>query len=202
MLRRIACPCLLLLLLTGLVRPGAGQVPDDSVRARALRDLHGPDGVGKDGPLHKAGLDLLMLYHRYRQADDRIAFAPEQSGLSVTNGRVVVEAIAAETAASLRADLERLGMQPAAEAGRVVSGRLPIEQIPAAARLASLRGLMPSRARTRTPSSPPRSPEGPQAPPAPASQRDTTDAPETPPPEGPLLFLLGSALTVLLLEAS
>ena len=199
MLLRIAVPCLLLLAVA-VVRPGAAQVPDDSVRVRALHDFHGPDGTGKDGPLHKAGLDLLMLYHRYRQADDRTAFAPEQSGLSVTNGHVVVDAIAAGTTDSLRADLERLGMQPAAVAGRVVSGQLPIEQIPAAARLRSLRGLMPSRAQTRPSPSLPSSPEAPpKRSPAPAPQRDTTDAPEAP-PEDPLLFLLGSALTVLFLE--
>jgi hypothetical protein len=110
---------------------------------------------------------------------------------------VVVDAIAAAEPDQLRADLERLGMTEVAVAGQVVSGRLPIEQIPAAARLESLRGLTPPRAQTRTAPSPPTPPE-PPAPPAPSTpEGDSTDAPAD---GGAILFLLGSALTVLFLE--
>lgn len=198
MLYRFATTFLLLGLLVGGVGPVSAQVPDDSVRAQALRDFHGPDGAGKDGPLRKADLDLLMLYHRHQRADDGDAFAPEQSGLRVRDGHVVVDAIAAEEGAQLRADLERLGMKGSAAAGRVVSGRLPIEQIPAAAQLQSLRGLTASRPRTRTTGTPPSPPAEPAQPPRLSSPTDSTGGGDT--SDGAGLLLMGGMLLLLFLE--
>jgi hypothetical protein len=50
----------------------------------------------------------------------------------------------------LRADLKALGVTNTATAGRVVSGRLPIDQIPALAKLETLRGVVLSRAQTHS----------------------------------------------------
>ena len=183
--------------MVGLGGPAAAQGTQDSARAQALRDVHGPDETGKDGPLWKAGVDLLTLYHRHHQAANSDAPVSEPSGLRVADGRVVVNAIAAAGPDQLRADLERLGMTETAVAGRVVSGRLPIEQIPAAARLETLRGLTPSRAQTRTTPAPPSPPKAPALPAPSAPEGDSTDAPAD---DGPILFLLGSALAVLFLE--
>ena len=177
--------------------PVAAQQPADSIRAQAERDYHGSDGTGKDGPLSTADLNLLLLYHRYQATADTGAFRPAQSGIQVVDGHVTVDAIARTDAASLRADLEQLGMTEMAVAGRVVSGRLPIEQIPPAAQLASLRALTVPRAETRDVPSPPTPPDGPASPPSSDSQNDAPDAPVE---NGPILFLLGSALTVLFLE--
>lgn len=177
----------------------AAQQPADSARAKAERDFHGPDGTGKDGPLSAAGMDLLLLYHRFREAESREAFAPAQSGLQVSDGHVTVDAIAREEAEQLRSDLEQLGMKNTAVAGRVVSGRLPIEQIPEAARLETLRGLMGARAETRSPSSP--SPSG--APAAP-EVTDSTESDDQQSEEstgvGALLLLAVSGLVLLLIE--
>jgi hypothetical protein len=130
----------------------------DSVRQAALRDFHGPDMEGKDGPLAKAGLDLLLLYHQHRtrSGGGRALSAADEPGetargdLQVQNGRVVVDATAAGDVAALAADLDSLGMTDVATAGGLVSGRFPIEKTPALARLATLRGVQPARARTRS----------------------------------------------------
>jgi hypothetical protein len=116
------------------------------VRAAALRDYHGDDRLGKDGPLAKAGMALLTLYHTYRAHQATSPNEPfEAPGLvRVIDGRVVVDAVAAGDPEALRADLERLGARRLAVARRLVSGRLPIAAIPDAARLASLQSLRPA----------------------------------------------------------
>jgi hypothetical protein len=164
-----------LVLLSLLLGPGiaAAQEPTDSIRAAALRDYHGPDLHGKDGPLAKAGLDLLVLYHEYRAVQATgvdTTFTPRQD-LRLKNGRVGIEAVATDTAEELLADLKALGLKDGVTAGRLVSGWLPVEQIPAMARLESLRGLIQSKMQTRTPSSQPApsrlSPPDPPSPPSP-----------------------------------
>ncbi|MFB6230241.1 MAG: hypothetical protein ABEL04_03705 [Salinibacter sp.] len=139
--------------LVGAVFPGstAAQQPADSIRAKALRDFHGSDMEGKDGPLAKAGLDLLTLYHQYKAFQKRggDTFEPNSPGLRVSNGRVTIDAIAAASTEQLRVALERLGLKDAATAGQLVSGRFPIAQIPALANVESLRGVMPSRMKTQ-----------------------------------------------------
>jgi hypothetical protein len=196
------CPSWLpagLLLLAAVLAPGRNpaQPRSDSLRAEALQDFHGPDRTGKDGPLAKAGLDLLLLYHEYRafRQEGGDSFAPSVPGARVTNGHVSIDAIARTSARKLRADLSALGLTDAATAGRVVSGRLPIDRVPALTRVASLRGVVLPRAKTqgRGPSRP-RPGAGnavPNAAPAPA-----------PPPDGshsaaPLFF--GAALGALFL---
>ncbi len=150
----------LLLVLVGLWAGGTdagGQdrsgIPD-SIRQAALEDYHGPDRQGKDGPLAKAGLDLLLLYHRYQASASTGGLRAEPDaprtagGMQVRNGRVVIDAIAADSASALRNDLEALGLTDGATAGRLVSGQFPIARIPDLARLESLRSIRPSRART------------------------------------------------------
>ena len=143
---------LVVLMLIALLPAGpvAAQQPSDSLRAAAMKDYHGPDLSGKDGPLAKAGLDLLLLYHEYRAFRERggDTFSPSAGGVQVSDGYVTIEAIAATTAKALRADLKALGVTDAATAGRLVSGRLPIDQIPALAKLETLRGVVVSRAQT------------------------------------------------------
>lgn len=136
------------------------QRPADRLRAAALRDLHGPDGTGHDGPLAKAGGTLLMLYHEYeafRARDVDTTFASRLTDVRVAEGRVGIEAVAATTTEDLLADLKALGLHDAVTAGRVVSGWVPIDQIPDMARLESLRGLLQAEARPREQASPSRS---------------------------------------------
>lgn len=127
------------------------QLPD-SVRKQALRDFHGADLKGKDGPLKKAGLDLLLLYHAYRTQKQDGGDRPLESidpGFKIQNGHVTIDAIAAENPATLQADLKALGMRKAASAGQMVSGLFPIAKIPEMATLPSLRGVQISRYQTQ-----------------------------------------------------
>lgn len=151
-MRRLLTVLIILLGMGLLPSPAAAQQPADSARAAALRDYHGPDLEGKDGPLAKAGLDLLVLYHEYRAFKKRnrdATFTPSGAGLQVTNGHVTIDAIATDSAEALQTDLQALGLKRAATAGRIVSGRLPIGRIPELAELRSLRGAVPSSMRTR-----------------------------------------------------
>jgi hypothetical protein len=195
------------LFLLGLLLTAAGPAPaqpaPDSLRAAALRDYHGPDLRGKDGPLAKAGLDLLLLYHEYRAAQGPgpdTAFTPRVADVRTKNGRVGIEAVAADSARALLEDLRALGLTGGVTAGRLVSGWLPIEQIPAMARLPSLRGLIPSQAQTRdAPSQGRAAPSGS----APVGQdaRAAPAAPDSSPP-GAGAFVLVLAGVVLAVEAS
>jgi hypothetical protein len=194
--------CAAVLSLAVLVLVG-GRVPalaqqQDSARVKALRDFHGPDETGKDGPLSAAGLDLLLLYHRYQAAADPDDFTPAQSGLPVSEGRVTVDATAQEDAQQLRSDLEALGMKNTAAAGRIVSGQLPIEKIPEAARLETLRGLTIPQARTRTQpmSAPPDAPASPEE----AAPADSADDSSEGAGGGALAFLFVSGIVLLLIE--
>jgi len=186
---------LILLLATVLIpAPSPAQPLSDSLRAEALRDFHGPDRTGKDGPLAKAGLDLLLLYHEYRafrRREGGASFSPSTTDASVSDGYVTIDAIATTSAEQLRADLAALGLTDGAVAGRVVSGRLPIAQVPALAQMGSLRGVVLPRAKTQERNGPPR----------PRPQRSVQRSPSLPSdgsnPGRPLF--LGVALGALLL---
>lgn len=116
--------------------------------------FHGRDLEGKDGPLAKMGEDLAHLYFAYRahrQASQPGLFEPPAGlpdGLPVAEGRVTIDATAHERGARLKADLDALGLAGGAVAGPVISGRLPIEALPEAAQLESLRSMRASRSTT------------------------------------------------------
>jgi hypothetical protein len=147
--RRVWAGVFLLSLALSLVSESSAQpVDEDSLRQAAAEDYHGADLRGKDGPLSKAGMDLLLLYHRWTSgAVDRQGVS---GSLQIQNGRVTVDAIAAGTAADLASDLKRLGAKNVATAGALVSGQIPISAIPDAARLPTLQSMRPSRPRTQS----------------------------------------------------
>ena len=114
---------------------------DPALEAQVRRDLHGDDFQGKDGPLARVGYDLARLFREYeafRGAGGGAAFQPGNASLPVRQGMVVIDA-ASEDSRTLRADLEALGLQNGATYQRMVSGRLPVAAIGAAAALPSLR---------------------------------------------------------------
>ena len=165
-----------ILLTGGVLMPmhSYGQDVDPQVRQKALEAFHGPDLEGKDGPMAKVGFDLALLYHEwqaFQQHGEEGAFSPSASSLPVRSGHVTVDAIAAQDAAALQQALVALGLKDAAQAGRVVSGRLPIAAIPDAAQLASLRSMRPARAMIRSRVQP--------APPETTATDEQVDAPNT-----------------------
>ncbi len=141
------------LLLLGGAHAAMAQVNTDSVEQRALRDFHGADLEGKDGPLAKADLSLLRLYHQHRTlaAQDRTeALEPPMPGMRVADGAIVVDAIANGAPDRLVDDFRSLGASNVASSGRLVSARLPISAIAEAAQLGSLQSLRASIAQTNT----------------------------------------------------
>ncbi|MEF8797329.1 MAG: S8 family serine peptidase [Salinivenus sp.] len=132
------------------------------VLRRVEAALHGPDRQGKDGPLSTIGRELAMLYYQHEaqgpsgvrrlsgvEAQVRPTSRAEHHSPVSPGGRAVaVNAIAATTPEALLSDLRGLGLEAGAVAGNVVSGRLPISALKAAARLSSLRGALPAYVRT------------------------------------------------------
>lgn len=113
--------------------------------------FRGRDLEGKDGPMAKVGYDLAHLYfaHRaYQQEAPDEMFVPPAGARITDDGRVLVDAVAAESGRQLEGDLEALGLRGGAVAGPVVSGRLPIAALPEASQLASLRSMRSSRPAT------------------------------------------------------
>jgi hypothetical protein len=97
--------------------------------------------TGKDGPLAKLDPHLTALYHEYVSSlaqGGGAAFTPRNPLLRVSEGRVVIDAVASGDVHALQADLEALGMQGAVAFGRIVSGELPIAAVEGMAALASL----------------------------------------------------------------
>lgn len=141
----------LLIMIVGIAlvpRAACSQEVTSDVRQKAQEAFHGPDLKGKDGPLAKVGVDLALLYYEhqvYQEQESAAPFQPHGVRATVADGYVVVDALAAGETQALQADLEALGMKGTARAGRVVSGRLPIEAIPEMAKLSTLRAAHPAR---------------------------------------------------------
>jgi hypothetical protein len=150
---------LLVLPSVAAAQPATGLFPQaapDIARA-ATESLMGKDRAGKDGPMAKVGPDLILTFHEYRDYQARGGlpklkqpFKPSLPLMRVTNGFVVVDAVAGGDVKTLAHDLQALGMQGAAISGRLVSGRLPIAALESAAHLPSLRFARPAYAATRT----------------------------------------------------
>ena len=97
--------------------------------------------VAADGrPVSRVGPELTGLYEAYLAArtSGRPLVVPDRR-LQIVEDRVVVEAVASEDVGDLKARLVALGMREAVTAGRLVSGQLPIAEIPAMAALPGLR---------------------------------------------------------------
>ncbi|PSQ71118.1 MAG: hypothetical protein BRD31_03020 [Bacteroidetes bacterium QH_2_64_26] len=143
------------------IAPQVQAAPAD-VQTQVRRAVRGDDLEGKDGPMAKVGSDLATLYYQHEaegaagvqrllggtQRTRRARNARYHSPVSPDGQSVAINAVAVGEAADLRRDLRTLGLEGGATAGRVVSGRLPISALKNAAKLRSLRGLMPAYAQT------------------------------------------------------
>lgn len=104
--------------------------------------------AGKDDT--KLAPELWALYDAYVAAQRAgVPFAPGRFPVPVVDGRVIIDATASADVGALQADLEALGMQHIASAGRIVSGQLPISAIGALSALSSLRFARAAMAATR-----------------------------------------------------
>jgi hypothetical protein len=92
------------------------------------------------GPMTKVAPELQSLYEAYRTALETGApFVSTDPLVPVVDGRVTIDAVASGDVEDLKNDLVALGLDHAASAGRIVSGRLPVAAIAAMAALPSLR---------------------------------------------------------------
>jgi hypothetical protein len=104
---------------------------------------------GNDGPLAKVGPELQALYEAYRAArESGRPLVLSDPAIRVVEGRVTIDAVAADSVEDLKVHLLALGMRQVATAGRIVSGQLPIDEIPAMAALPSLRFVRAARSTT------------------------------------------------------
>lgn len=128
------------------------QTPDatlQEIRSQARLDVAGPDGKGTDGPLRRIGHSLATLHRAHTGPVPQAVRSVAERGLPVRGGRVAVTALAQpDQADRLRRDLEALGLEGSATAGRLVSGRLPISALRKAAQLSTLHSAWPSLAVT------------------------------------------------------
>ncbi|NBC17151.1 MAG: T9SS type A sorting domain-containing protein [Bacteroidetes bacterium] len=123
-------------------------VPDDAIVQAALADVFGPEHAAKDartkaGPLAHIDFNLTLLYHEYaafEAAGKAGPFTSTNALARLRDGRVLVDASGDDGPALLRA-LEALGLTRGEQYRTVVSGYLPIDKIPDAARLGSLTTL-------------------------------------------------------------
>jgi hypothetical protein len=123
----------------------------DPVGLAALQAFDGPDLVGGDGPMARAGLDLALLYSEHADYVARGrpgAFATTVLGVRVGAERVLVDAVVNGNGAALLGFLEALGLVNGAAQGRIVSGWLPIAALDAASRAPGLSFLQPVHAVT------------------------------------------------------
>jgi hypothetical protein len=94
-----------------------------------------------DGEPAKVGPELVKLYSEYSAhlaSPKRGRFQPANPLVRVIDDRVLIDAVASGDAEILKADLIAIGMRQAVAFGRMVSGELPIETIPAIENLQSL----------------------------------------------------------------
>lgn len=137
--RVLVCLCMLTLFLAA---PVHAQERTLSIDQRVQQAKHGPDQAGKDGPMAKASSELIRLHYEAKSGRLKTKEAEERpSPLQVGNGYVTVDALAVESGERLRDELEALGLRSAAVAGRLVSGRLPIEALDDAAALSTMRSV-------------------------------------------------------------
>jgi len=113
----------------------------------------------KTATMTKVGAVLSAVYEEYRVQESQggaTDFESENPLIRITEGRVIIDAVASGDTAVPRADLEALGMQQAASFGRMVSGQLPVAAIADVDVLDSLQFARPAAAAPRGPRRPAR----------------------------------------------
>ena len=152
--RRRAQPSAFATIALGLVLTAC--LPKAAEPQPTVRD-HDPaaDGAGgRGGEANPLGADLILLHEAYvaylSTATPALQpFASPDPALLVTNDRVAVDATASGDPALLERDLRALGLVGAARFGPIVSGYLPIEALPSAAALTTLRSMRAAKAGLR-----------------------------------------------------
>jgi hypothetical protein len=107
--------------------------------------------TSKEGLRDKVDHALAEVYEEqeaYLAQGGGATFTPSNPFVRVSEGRVVIDAVASGDVHALQAELEALGMQRAVVFGRIVSGWVPIFAIEDMAALATLLVARPAYAAT------------------------------------------------------
>jgi len=123
---------------------------------KVLEAFQGKDLKGKDGPMHRIGMDLIVVSQEFEDYQARGGrktlgrpFKPANPLIRTHEEAVIIDAVATDDAESLRRDLVALGLQNPAVFGHMVSGYLPIHSLRDAAALGTLRLARPAYVMTR-----------------------------------------------------
>ena len=121
----------------------APVVPDSAVIVTADKDF----ALAKTGPAAKLGSTLASVQAEY-QAQKRQAphlpFQSAQTHLQIADDSIVINAVASGDPDVLLSDLEYLGLRGAAQFGRTISGRIPLDALDGMAALESLQFVSPT----------------------------------------------------------
>lgn len=117
-------------------------------------DIDSQKGLKNDSNSPKISQDLMNIYKSY-QARKREGWKDlggegdlGQPRIPISDGFVTIDAIASNNAATLKKDMETLGLKNSAMFGRVVSGLFPIAEIPKLSALKSLKFVRASSVAT------------------------------------------------------
>lgn len=123
---------------------------DAGVVQEAQTAVHGPDRIGKDGPMAQVGLELALLYYEHRQFEAsgtaNVFRSEAVVSAAVDREYVTVDIVARKGTESLEADLRRLGAERIASFRSLVSARVPIDEIRRMAGLSSMHSARIARA--------------------------------------------------------
>ena len=110
----------------------AGSVPQDVIDA-ALESFHGPDGVGKDGPLARLGWQLNVLYQEYQaylNAGANGDFHSNQGLIQTSGNNAIVELSAGfNPLADLRNAITTAGFTILATAAPLITALVPLDRL-------------------------------------------------------------------------
>ena len=133
------------------LQPGEIEGPGGPESASLVRmvSLDETFRAGQAGPLGKldSGLGrLLAEYQAHAALSEASAFKPSSPLLRVSDGYVLIDAVASRDSSALVADLRALGLRGGSTIGRYVSGRLPLDVLDDLAGLDGLQFASPAMA--------------------------------------------------------
>ena len=133
------------------LQPGESEGPGAAESASLVRmvSLDETFRAGRAGPLGKldSGLGrLLAEYQAHAALSEASAFKPSSPLLRVSDGYVLIDAVASRDSSALLADLRALGLRGGSTIGRYVSGRLPLDVLDDLAGLDGLQFASPAMA--------------------------------------------------------
>lgn len=134
---------------TGLFQPQ--PFLSDAAAKRALARFESNNGRAKKGPMSRIGLDLALVHEEYRDYEKRGGkaflkhdFKSRLKLARIKNNLISIDAIASGNWGELWDELANLGMRDMAVSGRIISGRIPVNQLPALAQSGRLQLARPS----------------------------------------------------------